>query len=107
MLAAGASASDLWARGDKKYLFGVYSIAESYFIGVLDIAQKEGYRTIAVINEATLFPKSTAQGTVKLAQERGMQVVLEEQYPEKVTDVSSLIQKVKATNPDVLVGGSY
>src|SRR5262249_1318496 len=57
MLAAGASASELWSRGDKKYLFGVYSIAESYFTGVLDIAQKEGYRTIAVINEATLFPK--------------------------------------------------
>jgi branched-chain amino acid transport system substrate-binding protein len=107
MLAAGASASELWSRGDKKYLFGVYSIAESYFVGVLDIAQKEGYRSIAVINEATLFPKSTAQGTVKLAQEKGMQVVLEEQYPEKVTDLSSLIQKVKAANPDILVGGSY
>src|SRR5581483_3034389 len=49
MLAAGASASDLWSRGDRKYLFGVYSIAESYFTGVVEIAQKEGYRTIAVV----------------------------------------------------------
>jgi branched-chain amino acid transport system substrate-binding protein len=107
MLAAGASASDLWTQGNKKYLFGVYSIAESYFVGVLEIAQKEGYHTIAVANESTLFPKSTAAGTVKLAKEKGMQVVLEEQYPEKVTDVSSVIQKAKAANAEVLVGGSY
>jgi branched-chain amino acid transport system substrate-binding protein len=107
MLAAGASASDLWVRGDKKYLFGVYSIAETYFVGVLEIAQREGYRTIAVVSEDTLFPKSTAQGTVKLAREKGMQIVLEEQYPVRVADVSSLIQKVKAANAEVLVGGSY
>jgi branched-chain amino acid transport system substrate-binding protein len=107
LLAAGASASDLWARGDKKYLFGVYSIAESYFNGVIEIAQREGYRTIAVVSEDTLFPKSTANGTVKYAQEKGLQVVLQEQYPQKVADVSSLIQKVKATNADLLVGGSY
>jgi branched-chain amino acid transport system substrate-binding protein len=107
MLAAGASASDLWIRGDKKYLFGVYSIAESYFAGVIEIAQKEGYRTVAVVNEDTLFPKSTAQGTIKLARDKGMQVVLEEQYPAKVADVSSLIQKAKAANADLLVGGSY
>jgi branched-chain amino acid transport system substrate-binding protein len=107
MLAAGASASDLWTQGSKKYLFGVYSIAESYFTGVLEIAQKEGYHTLAVANESTLFPKSTAQGTVKLAKDKGMQVVLEEQYPEKVTDVSSIIQKAKAANAEVLVGGSY
>src|SRR5262249_16352703 len=107
MLAAGASASDLWTRGDKKYLFGVYSIAESYFNGVIEIAQREGYRTLAMVNETTLFPKSTAAGTVKLAREKSMQVVVEEQYPEKVADVSSLVQKVKASGADVLVGGSY
>jgi branched-chain amino acid transport system substrate-binding protein len=107
MLAAGASASDLWLRGDRKYLFGVFSIAESYFSGVVEIAQKEGYRTIAVVSEDTLFPKSTANGTVKLAQDKGLQVVVQEQYPQKVADVSSLIQKIKAANADVLVGGSY
>jgi branched-chain amino acid transport system substrate-binding protein len=107
MLAAGASASDLWTSGNKKYLFGVYSIAESYFAGVLEIAQREGYRTIAVVSEDTLFPKSTAQGTVKLAREKGMQVVLEEQYPVRVADVSSLIQKARSANAEVLVGGSY
>jgi branched-chain amino acid transport system substrate-binding protein len=107
MLAAGASASDLWTRGDKKFLFGVYSIAETYFAGVLDIAQKEGYRTVAVSYEDTLFPKSTAQGTAKLARDKGMQVVLEEPYPVRVTDVSSVIQKAKAANAEVLLGGSY
>jgi branched-chain amino acid transport system substrate-binding protein len=107
LLAAGASASEIWTRGDRRYTFGVYSIAEVYFTGVLEIAQRAGYRTIAIVSEDTLFPKSTAQGTAKLAREKGMQVVLEEQYPARVSDVSSLIQKVKATGAEVLVGGSY
>ena len=107
MLAAGASASELWTTGDKKYLFGLYSVAERYFVGVLETAEREGYRTIAVVHENTLFPQSTAQGTIKLARDKGLQVVLVEPYPVRVTDVSSLIQKAKSLNAEVLVGGSY
>jgi branched-chain amino acid transport system substrate-binding protein len=107
LLAAGASASELWTSGDKQYLFGVYSVAERYFAGVLETAAREGYRTIALLYENTLFPQSTAQGAVQLARDKGMQVVLTEPYPVQVADVSSLLLKAKSQNAEVLLGGSY
>ncbi|MGI8424888.1 MAG: amino acid ABC transporter substrate-binding protein [Chloroflexota bacterium] len=106
MLAAGASASDIWKR-NYKYIFGVYSIAESYFYGVIDMALKNNLRKIAIVNEDAVFPNATAAGTTAYARQKGMQIVFQEKYPQKATDVSSMLTKVKAAAPDVLVGGSY
>jgi branched-chain amino acid transport system substrate-binding protein len=106
MLSAGASASDIWKRS-YRYIFGVYSIAESYFQGVIDLAVRNNLRSIAIVNEDTVFPNATAAGTAQYARQKGLQVVLQEKYPAKATDVSSLLTKVKAAAPDVLVGGSY
>ncbi|HEX2184252.1 MAG TPA: amino acid ABC transporter substrate-binding protein [Chloroflexota bacterium] len=106
MLSAGASASDIWKR-NYRYIFGVYSVAESYFHGVIDLALKQGYKTIAVVHEDTIFPAATASGTVAYAKSKGMDVLPQERYPQRVTDVSSLLTKIKGQNPDVLVGGSY
>ena len=107
LLAAGASASDIWKR-NYRYVFGVYSIAEDYFKSiVLEIAPAQGYKTAAVIYEDTLFPTSTALGAVEHLKTAGIQVVVEEKYPAKATDVSSVLTKVRDANPDMLIGGSY
>ena len=106
MLAAGASASDIWKR-NYKYVFGVYSIAESYFYGILELALKNNLTKLAIVNEDTVFPNATAAGTAAYARQKGMQVVYQEKYPAKATDVSSMLTKVKAAAPQVLVGGSY
>jgi branched-chain amino acid transport system substrate-binding protein len=74
---------------------------------VIDLGLKEGYKTAAIVHEDTLFPVSTANGTEAYAKEKGVQVVLKEKYPAKVTDVSSVLTKVRGLNPDMLLGGSY
>ena len=107
MLAAGASAGDLWARG-YQYLFGVYSVAEDYFKSiVLDIAPAQGYTTAAIIYEDTLFPTSTANGAAAHCETAGIEVVVNEVYPAEATDVSSVLTRVRDANPDMLIGGSY
>jgi branched-chain amino acid transport system substrate-binding protein len=107
MLAAGASAGDLWARG-YQYLFGVYSVAEDYFKSiVLDIAPAQGYTTAAIIYEDTLFPTSTASGAAAHCETAGIEVVVNEVYPAEATDVSSVLTRVRDANPDMLIGGSY
>jgi branched-chain amino acid transport system substrate-binding protein len=107
LLAAGASAGDLWARG-YQYLFGVYSVAEDYFKSiVLDIAPAQGYTTAAIIYEDTLFPTSTASGAAAHCETAGIEVVLNEVYPAEATDVSSVLTRVRDANPDMLIGGSY
>jgi len=83
------------------------SPAEVLFEGLIDMAAKRGLKTIAVINEDTLFPKAWAQGTAELARKRGLQVVLAEVYPKGTTDFSRILGRVKAANPDVLAAGTY
>src|SRR5207248_4306894 len=78
-----------------------------YFEGLLDIATKRGLKTLAVINEDTLFPKAAAIGTATLAKRKGLQLVLQEAYPKGNTDFSALLTKIKAVNPDVLAAATY
>jgi branched-chain amino acid transport system substrate-binding protein len=107
MLVAGASAGEIWDSGFQ-YVFGVYSIAQDYFKDIiLNIAPAQGYTTAAVIYEDAVFPMSTGQGAVAHAKDAGIEVVLEESYPQKATDVSSVLTRIRDLNPDMLIGGSY
>src|SRR2546425_6152697 len=54
----------------RKYIFMVLSPAEVYFDGLVDIATKRGLKTVAVVNEDTLFSKAAAAGAVELAKKR-------------------------------------
>ena len=74
---------------------------------VLDIAPAQGYTTAAIIYEDTLFPTSTANGAAAHCETAGIEVVLNEVYPAKATDVSSVLTRVRDANPDMLIGGSY
>jgi branched-chain amino acid transport system substrate-binding protein len=78
-----------------------------YLEGLVDMAAKRGLKTLAIINEDTLFTKSAAVGTADLAKKKGMQVVFQEAYPKGNTDFSALLIKVKAANPDVLAAATY
>ncbi|MQA84750.1 MAG: ABC transporter substrate-binding protein [Streptosporangiales bacterium] len=43
------------------------------------------------------------EGVLNYAKQAGMRVVFDEEYDQKATDVTGLIQKAKATNPDVFI----
>lgn len=107
LLVAGASANSIWESGFTR-VFGVYSVAGDYFKDIVtNIATAQGYKTAAVIYEDAVFPMSTGQGAVAWMQEAGIEVVVEESYPQKATDVSSVLTKIRDLDPDMLIGGSY
>ena len=106
LVACCAAATSVFKKG-RKFIFMLTSPAEVLFEGLIDMAAKRGLKTIAVINEDTLFPKAWAQGTAELARKRGLQVVLAEVYPKGTTDFSRILGRVKAANPDVLAAGTY
>ena len=107
LLVAGASANSIWESGFER-VFGVYSVAGDYFKDIVtNIATAQGYKTAAVIYEDAVFPMSTGQGAVTWMQEAGIEVVVEESYPQKATDVSSVLTKIRDVDPDMLIGGSY
>ncbi len=102
MLSPGGTATSIFQKG-RRFVFMVQSPAELYLEGLIDMAAKRGLRTLAVVNEDTLFPRAVRQGTIELAKKRGLQVVLAVSYPEGSTDFTALLNKVRAANPDVLV----
>jgi branched-chain amino acid transport system substrate-binding protein len=106
MMAANAATTSIFKKG-RKYIFMVHSAAEVYLEGLIDIAAKRGLKTVAVLNEDTLFPRATAQGTVELAKKKGLQVVLAESYPKGTTDFTGLLRKVAAAKPDVVAAATY
>ena len=106
MVSPLAATTSIFKKG-RKYIFMVISPAEVYLEGLVDIAAKRGLKTIAIVNEDTLFTKTSAIGAVEMAKKRGMQVVFQEAYPKGNTDFSALLTKVKAANPDVIAASTY
>lgn len=106
MIVSGASATEIWTRGYRN-VFGIYTMAPAYMDGAIDIARKAGYRTVAIINENSAFAKDTVEGAAKKAQEAGLQVVFREEYARDVRDLSPVLTRIRALNPDVLIGGTY
>lgn len=106
MVAPMASTTSIFKKG-RKFIFMVQSAAEVYLEGLIDMAAKRGLKTVAIINEDTLFPKATVQGTIELAKKKGLQVVFVEGYPKGNTDFSAILTKVRAANPDVLGAATY
>ena len=91
----------------RQYIFMVISPAEVYLEGLIDMAAKRGLKTVAIVNEDTLFSKAAASGAAELAKKKGLQVVYQEAYPKGNTDFSALLTKVKAQNPDVIAAATY
>ena len=106
MVAPLAATTSIFKKG-RKYMFMVISPAEGYLEGLVEMASRRGLKTIAVVNEDTLFSKAAASGAVELAKKKGLQVVYTEAYPKGNTDFSALLTKVKAANPDVVAAATY
>jgi len=106
MVAPLAATTSIFKKG-RKYIFMVISPAEGYLEGLVDMAAKRGLKTVAIVNEDTLFSKAAASGAVELAKKKGLQVVFTEAYPKGNTDFSALLTKLRAANPDVVAAATY
>lgn len=108
---AGGNAKKIFEQG-WRYIFMTWpSHAEDLFKGLAEIikampADKKP-STVAVINADDLFPRAIATGTVGHLEGAGVTIVLHEEYPKGVTDISGLVTKIKGLNPDILFGGTY
>jgi len=106
MVAPMAATTSIFKK-NRKYIFMVISPAEVYLEGLVDMAAKKGLKTVAIVNEDTLFSKAAAAGAADIAKKKGMQVVFTEAYPKGNTDFSGLLTKLRATNPDVVAAATY
>jgi branched-chain amino acid transport system substrate-binding protein len=82
----------------------VLSPLETSTAGTIDLAARHGLKTIGLID--ALARPAIVKGALKLAKKKGLEVVVHETYPPGTTDFSAILNKVKATKPDVLVAGA-
>jgi branched-chain amino acid transport system substrate-binding protein len=105
-IAPMASSDALFEQGFT-WSFQVITPASLYLEGALDIMEEEGYTTFAYIGEDTAFPAALETGLQAAAEERGMEMVFSELYPQGTTDFSSLLLQISAAEPDAIFGGTY
>lgn len=105
----GMGSSDSLFEKGKKYLFGVMTPASFYMKALLERAGRldPKPRTLAIAAEDTIFPKSAAAGVRKWAPLYGIDVIAYEEFPRDVTDVTPILIKFKALNPDIFIGSTY
>ena len=101
-----AAASSMYKKG-RKFIFMLPSPGEVYLEGLIDLAARHGLKTIALIYEDTLFPKTAVKGATDLARRKGLQLVFAEAYPKGTTDFSAILTRVRTVTPDVLGAATF
>lgn len=106
MIEGNGADETLFERGFQN-LFAVLTPAGNYTESALKMLAEKGAKSVVIAYEDTAFPTSVAQGAEKWAAEYGMEVLAVESYPRDVADVSGIMSKFKALEPDVFVGGGH
>src|SRR5215208_647775 len=105
MIAPTAGTTSIWEK-NRRYLIMVLSPNEAATEGLLDLAARNGLKTVAVIQQDALVPNATIKGASALAKSKGLDLVFHETYRTSPSDFSELLNKAKAAKPDVLVAAS-
>jgi len=107
--AEGASRS-LFTQG-YKYLFAVLSTSEQYLATAVhmaaDAAKAAGKNPsdvrVALAFEGDPFSMDVRAGVVDVVDQYGMKIVIDDQLPADLSDMSTTLTKVKALKPDALI----
>ena len=85
------------------------TFTENMFAFMKELSKAKGWnpKRIALIHEDTLFGKGFGDVTEEIAKREGYTVATHVTYPANTSEVQSEVQKIKASNPDVIFQASY
>ena len=103
--AEGASRS-LFTQG-YKYLFAVLSTSEQYLATAIDMAAASSSDPssvkVALAFEGDPFSMDVRAGVMDKVKEYNMKVIIDDQLPADLSDMSTTLTKAKAMKPDILI----
>jgi branched-chain amino acid transport system substrate-binding protein len=110
MIEANTASRELFTRG-YRYIFAVPSTADEYLAGAVDLAaeqaEKLGKRpsaiTVALAMENDAFTQDVRNGVLDEIRRQGMKVVIDDQLPPELDDMSTTLARVKMLKPDLLL----
>ncbi|RUO38460.1 hypothetical protein CWE13_02135 [Aliidiomarina shirensis] len=96
-----AATSSIWEQG-RHHLFMVLPPAELFLVGLIDLADEQGFTRVAVLQEDSLFPRAAGGGAVAEAEARGMRVLVNHTYQSGTDDFSDVLQRIADENIEVV-----
>lgn len=81
--------------------------ADSWASSFLDIAQKAGGKSMALLAADQEFAQNLAKTAREVAAKRNLPIVFDQAYPPNTVEFSSIIRALKATKPDIVYVASY
>lgn len=106
MLAAGASADEIWEQG-YGHVFGMWTPASRYTHGMLEFALLNRLGRVAIVHADDRFSFSVGHGAKEQAEELGLDVVLYEEFRKGTENLTALAKKVRSSGADLLVVGGH
>src|SRR5271154_3553126 len=81
--------------------------ADSWASAFLDIGQKAGGKTVALLTADQEFAQNLATTAREVATKRSMPIVYDQAYPPNTVEFSGIIRALKAAKPDIVYVASY
>jgi branched-chain amino acid transport system substrate-binding protein len=108
MIEGNGAAESIFSQG-YKYTFGVLSPAQNYLRGVVDLTLTLDPKptTVAVLSADDPFSVEVADAAKTYAEQKGLQVVYYQKYPNASTDLRAPLTETKAKNPDLLLNSGH
>ena len=110
MVEGNGAARELFTKG-YRHIFAVLSTSDQYLSSAIDLVAEHAKQlgkepkdiTVALAMENDPFGQDVRAGVLDDIDKHGMQVVIDDQLPPELNDMSVTLAKVKALRPDVLV----
>ena len=81
--------------------------ADSWATSFLDIGQKAGGKSMALLAADQEFAQNLAKTAREVAGKRNLPIVFDQAYPPNTVEFSSIIRALKASKPDIVYVASY
>jgi branched-chain amino acid transport system substrate-binding protein len=109
MLDSSGADNSIFTKGYKT-TFAVLSPATEYVATIVKAITQNASpkpKTVAFLSADDGFSQTAAKGGVAEAKKQGLRIVAQESFPEKTTDVSAALTKVRGKNPDLILGSVH
>ena len=106
LLASAASGGILWDRGHR-FLFGMYALADRYFIGLLDLMARHGLETVSILYEDSPFHRDVLAGVQYWAKRFTITPVFMKSFPPGSTEHPQLVEDLLRERADGVILSVY
>ncbi|UCF29877.1 MAG: amino acid ABC transporter substrate-binding protein [bacterium] len=104
----GGASDKIFTQGFE-YVVQTIGPGSSYHVGTLEMVKKiaPDVKRVALAYEDSEFARSVMDGAEAKARELGFEVVFKRTYPMKVEDLTPLLSDLKASDPEIVIGGGH